>query len=837
MMSVAAPSWLLMLMLFSGAPLNLPLSLPPLPENAVIQRMAPEQCLWYLSLAGVDKANAKSKNKVEQLLAEDDVQQFVREATNQIKAAFAKAAPDDPIRKTLGEEGPKVIETLLTRPMCVYIGNVAAGANGPAVTGGIAVNLGDESAATKVSLEKIDLALATATGKKMDVDAAGWHALPLPPDAPPVQWGVQEKYLLIGIGKDEVQKLNDRRVNSKAAPEWLSKLRQQVPVDRPAMVQYINVQSAVALLQPALNEILPPELTRVLLEITGVQNARYYASVNGLDREGFLSRGLLAIDGEPHGMLSLISGQSLTAESLITIPADASFAVAARVDPDKAFEAFVTASAAIDPLAPVGIAESFKQLKLISGVHFQTDLLASLGDTWCVYNSPDDGGLVFTGLTVTATLRDHDKLVQVNDQLVGIFRQVMEQAARQGEGARTISDIEFRGQKIFFVNFLTAESPVAPAWCITDDHLVVSLFPQAIKSYLQRLGHDASADAAAGKKSLAEVPAVARLFSDGKHPTVISYQDTPSLFKLAYPVVQMMAQFGFSGLQSEGINLHIGMWPNARAIAPHLMPTVDIVEATKDGLRFESRGTIPLGIGTLPLVMIPFGIISTEVQNGPVAVKVAPAPGAAAQNSSENNLKQIALGVLNFESASKTLPAAFAADKDGKPLLSWRVAILPFIGEEDLASQFKLDEPWDSEKNKKLIERMPEVFKASGSQAAAEFKTVYLGVRGDKTVFPGAKPIKLRSISDGTAQTIMFVEATDDKAVVWTKPDDFEPDDKNPVAGLVGLRDGAFLAVFCDGHVEPIPADVDPDDLKALFTRNGDERVDASNLKRKPHQP
>ena len=159
MAAVVAPSWMLMLLLLSGTPLNLPLSLPPLPEDVVVQRTAPEQCLWYLSLAGVDKANPKSKNTVEQLLAEDDVQQFVHELTKQIKTAFANAAQQDPIKKILGEEGPKLVETLLTRPMCVYLGNVAPGPNGPVIRGGMAVNLGDDAAATKASLEKIEQAL------------------------------------------------------------------------------------------------------------------------------------------------------------------------------------------------------------------------------------------------------------------------------------------------------------------------------------------------------------------------------------------------------------------------------------------------------------------------------------------------------------------------------------------------------------------------------------------------------------------------------------------------------------------------------------------------------
>ena len=207
---------------------------------------------------------------------------------------------------------------------------------------------------------------------------------------------------------------------------------------------------------------------------------------------------------------------------------------------------------------------------------------------------------------------------------------------------------------------------------------------------------------------------------------------------------------------------------------------------------------------------------------------------AAQRNESMNNLKQIALGILNYENLHHRLPARAIFDKEVKPLLSWRVSLLPEIGAGELYQQFHLDEPWDSEHNKTLIEKMPEDYKSPGSKAAAEFKTVYLTVRGDSTPFPGRTPVQLSSITDGTANTIMLVEVSDDKAVVWTKPDDFEPDVTNPIAGLVGLRTRGFLAAFCDGHVDTIPQNVDPEDLKALFTRNGRQPVDLSNLKRRP---
>ena len=195
------------------------------------------------------------------------------------------------------------------------------------------------------------------------------------------------------------------------------------------------------------------------------------------------------------------------------------------------------------------------------------------------------------------------------------------------------------------------------------------------------------------------------------------------------------------------------------------------------------------------------------------------------QIQSTNNLQQIALGMLNFEAATKTLPAAFASGENGEPLLSWRVALLPFMGQAELAAKFKLDEPWDSENNKQLIEKMPEIYKAPGSKAAAEFKTVYLTVRGDKTPFPGAKSVRLADITDGASKTVMVVQASEDKAVIWTKPDDFEIDEKNPTVGLSSLY-RTFLAVFCDGHVEELPKDVDFDDLNSMFTRNGAEPLD-----------
>ena len=115
-------------------------------------------------------------------------------------------------------------------------------------------------------------------------------------------------------------------------------------------------------------------------------------------------------------------------------------------------------------------------------------------------------------------------------------------------------------------------------------------------------------------------------------------------------------------------------------------------------------------------------------------------------------------------------------------------------------NQFHQDEPWDSENNKKLIAKMPPEFRSPNSKAG-EGKTNYLAVRGEKTVFPGKQGVRIADIKDGTAHTIAIVEASDEKAAIWTKPDDFEYNDENPLQGLVGMHPNGFLAGFADGSV------------------------------------
>ncbi len=196
---------------------------------------------------------------------------------------------------------------------------------------------------------------------------------------------------------------------------------------------------------------------------------------------------------------------------------------------------------------------------------------------------------------------------------------------------------------------------------------------------------------------------------------------------------------------------------------------------------------------------------------------------------SANNLKIIGLAVHNFYSNYNRFPSDIVDKKTGKPLLSWRVAILPYLEHEALYKQFKLDEPWDSPNNIQLVKKLPKVYSALGKIEIDEkgnALTQYLGIRGPGCLFEPNDQIRIGAITDGTSNTIMIVEAK--KGAVWSKPEDFDFNDTKliNINVLGGVFPGGVHTVFCDGSVRFLSDKTSPDLLKALFTRAGSEIID-----------
>ncbi|MCA9129312.1 MAG: DUF1559 domain-containing protein [Planctomycetales bacterium] len=198
-----------------------------------------------------------------------------------------------------------------------------------------------------------------------------------------------------------------------------------------------------------------------------------------------------------------------------------------------------------------------------------------------------------------------------------------------------------------------------------------------------------------------------------------------------------------------------------------------------------------------------------------------------------DRFKRLGLALHNYESAFKCFPPARrVGNEEGRGNLSWRVHVLPFLGKEgvQLYQQFHLDEPWDSEHNLTLLEKMPDVYSshaiklfAPGTVPAGH--TRFLAPAGPGSILGGEEGVRIGRVVDGTSNTLFFVEVSPQLAVPWTSPADYQYDPADPAAGLGTRSDESFLAAMADGSVHHIPRDLPAAALVSLFQMNDGNSV------------
>lgn len=184
-----------------------------------------------------------------------------------------------------------------------------------------------------------------------------------------------------------------------------------------------------------------------------------------------------------------------------------------------------------------------------------------------------------------------------------------------------------------------------------------------------------------------------------------------------------------------------------------------------------------------------------------------------------NSLKQIVLAAWNFESEYGYIVPRYSVDESGKPLLSWRVHLLPFMDQQGLYEQFHLDEPWDSEHNLPLVKQIPFAYQSKEVPEGHTRMQLPLLADGGYWGSDEAEWRKVRDITDGTSRTAFAFQAPVDAAVPWTKPADFLVDPKSPLDSMLGGRERALVAQF-DGSVSNTPESATNDSMRRNLTHS-----------------
>jgi hypothetical protein len=202
------------------------------------------------------------------------------------------------------------------------------------------------------------------------------------------------------------------------------------------------------------------------------------------------------------------------------------------------------------------------------------------------------------------------------------------------------------------------------------------------------------------------------------------------------------------------------------------------------------------------------------------------------RNQCQRNLSQIAMAMHSYAHRYDTLPPAYIADSHGKPLHSWRVLLLPFLGEHQLYGKYSFDEPWDGPNNRNLHKEIVKAYQCPSDTGPQDDHTMtsYLVIAGEHTAFPGSRSVKVSDFRKPLEEVLFVIEVAN-SGIHWMEPRDLsfsETDFKvngKPGKSLSSCHRSSWrygypavvFAVYADERADDVPLDLSPDALKDLL--------------------
>jgi hypothetical protein len=608
--------WIFLLTLGSG--MGVPLGIPPAPADPVMARFAPEECLFYTTWAASATPNSASKNQAEQMLAEPEVQLFVEHVQKWVRQGLSQPA-SDPFASALSDATFDTLLTILRHQTVVFVSDVKIKDKKLSAKGGMLVALGaDAPLATRVFHQNVREFFLNLNVESIEVVHIGdqkWYRVKPKAELPTLIVGIKDTYLVVAVGEGSLELILKRM--QSPAPPWLLMARQYADFERPTGLTYINLQR-LRELGPAATD---PQRKK-WAEILGLSQSPWLVSASGLVGPDVVTRTVLAIDGEPKGLLFPANAPGLTREDLSAVPEDATLAFAARLNVQKTIDALAAAGLKADPEIKGPLLKYLESFESGGDANSGQQIFASLGDHWCIYNSPHEGGFLLTGLTGVVPITDRTQFSRSYE----VFKKLVTQNLPLDDGAgQRIRRFRFAGSEVHYANL--GEIGMAPSWWAGDKQFVAALAPQNIKAYLSR---------SSTKRCLADVPDVAAELACHDPVLAIGYLDAPRLFESIYPllIITAPAFLGANGL-NEG-RRDIASFPSLPSVGRHLRPGLMVLRRTRLGLELTSRGSLP-GFGMAAPVMFLawdsqwLNLVFGETENNPPPVPIVPAvPGVPA---------------------------------------------------------------------------------------------------------------------------------------------------------------------------------------------------------------
>lgn len=593
-----------MMLLFSGVGTDM-LGLPPGERDAAYLQAAPADSLLYFEWASRGQGVPDGQG-IDGLVADPEVQYFF----SRLKSAILETVERESSRSSrqeeqiLGKHLPPLIEHLLAHSGCVYFtfsnpNNSEPGAErGPpedglerfALVSGAMLTIildgGEKADETEQHLIELLKLIPAGDGPGNQLDR---YEIPLPLPGMKVFIHREQDHFVIASAIDAT--VLDRaiaglkgEVKGLGESEGFQQQFAHVKMDRIGSVAYINIGKV----RDTALELAGPfgAIAKSMIDTVGASKVDTLISIAGVIDGQIAHRTHLQTGGSTKGVFALTAGRGLKAEDFVAIPGDADFVASFSLDFPEVLKAVEQVIATVDPNLTENADAMKEMFAQQAGFDLEKDFLPAYGQHWCLFDSPDAGGLYVTSLTLAVEVKDPKKSQEVFGKIIKLLESQLpgdfsSEFRRRGV---TMESREFLDHTIHFVNTVGDDVPIAPAFCQTDKQLLIALHPQAIKAHLRFLQEKGPSFASSMSEHAPETGEM----------IYYSQFDAPQLIRFVYSVMPYLMQVGLSEAQSENFNLDIFAVPSAQAILPYMKDSRSWIVRTNEGLLFESRSSLPM---------------------------------------------------------------------------------------------------------------------------------------------------------------------------------------------------------------------------------------------------
>ena len=783
--------------------LGIPLGMPPGPEDPMLGRFADNDAQIHFAWTGLGENTGDDPTS--KWMAKPKIQAAVTKlkkglAEHLDNKADAKVTYRRGSRSLLQRVLMKTAEVSIYNGASVYATDVEFGQQVPVFKAAMLIPLGDR----KIELEQLVTELRGLLGEEEKgeeekspfevIEKDGLTRIRIEEGTPePVEFLIKDGYLVLGFGEGM---LDQGLANMQTEPpKWFTEYRKRLAVKKFSSMAYLSGKCLD-------NVNFATEAIRDLKSLTDL------CFVCGLDDEGFVTR--TAIDLEPDSPIEkLLPLKPLKEHELARMTKRPLVGFQSRVPVEEVVEYIANVGKKIgdDP-----VAEAEERFEELFGLSLQEELL-NVFDGFASVSF--DFNLAGTRPFITVALGISDEM-----SFPAVYETVVETISQWPEVADRLETSEHREFKIYeFTPPPMMFFPVKYCWAHANDQLIFGSEVDLVADQIDRmLDGDTFADTQRAKQ----------LIEFGKeydfgNPVAVTTLDPAKVMELVLQVVDMFGNMDDDEELFPGFTF--GDIPDIEVLSGGVDSSVTGIYRTPQGFQGFGRHTLPGSSPPVTMLMVG-GLSFGQVADDKVIARPA-------KSETSDSLRQILLACLNFEAAYMKFPAAGTKDADGKPLLSWRVHILPFLDQSNLRDQFHLDEPWDSEHNKTLIEKMPKIY-CHPDMKATDGKTVFLGIAGEDGML-GTPQLKtsgevgFADITDGSSNTALAVAVEASSAVIWSKPDDLNADDGEKVVEATDENEDGTTVGLVDGSVR-VFEDLDGDTWELLMKISDGQVIDIDAL-------